>query len=126
MEGRCTVHSKQTRHRCKRPAILGGSRVCYIHGGAAPQVRLAAKERLAELVDPAIDRLRELILQTEFPSTAYAAVKDVLDRTGFKPEDKMNLSVTRPDENYDQMVKRFRELAAKLEPIHGDRDEDGT
>ena len=100
--------------------------MCYIHGGAAPQVRLAAKERLAELVDPAIDRLRELILQTEFPSTAYAAVKDVLDRTGFKPEDKMNLSVTRPDEDYDQMVKRFRELAAKLEPTHGDSDEDGT
>ena len=88
MEGRCTARSKQTAQRCKRPAILGG-RVCYIHGGAAPQVRRAARERLAMLVDPAITRLGELIAQTDFPSTAYAAAKDVLDRTGFKPTDKV-------------------------------------
>ena len=48
-------------------------------------------------------------------------MKDVLDRTGFTPEDKVNLAVTRPDEDYDQMVKRFRELTAKLEPTDGAR-----
>ncbi|MCA1586568.1 MAG: hypothetical protein LC791_17960 [Acidobacteria bacterium] len=65
--------------RCQRAPILGGT-VCHYHGGAAPQVQKAAALRMAELVDPAITRLAELMMQTEFPSTAYQAVRDVLDR----------------------------------------------
>lgn len=38
-------------------------------------------ERLRALQHPAIDRLAQLIGQTEFPTVAYAASRDVLDRT---------------------------------------------
>jgi hypothetical protein len=78
---RCTAHSKQSGQPCKRPAILGGM-VCRFHGGAAPQVILAAEERLKALRVPAVIRLEELMNQKEFPSVAIAAVKDVLDRNG--------------------------------------------
>lgn len=46
---RCVAHTP--RGRCKKAAIRGG-RVCRTHGGAAPQVKRAAAERLADLIDP--------------------------------------------------------------------------
>lgn len=42
---RCTATARQTGQRCKRRPIPGGS-VCIIHGGAAPQVAAAARQRL--------------------------------------------------------------------------------
>lgn len=86
MEGRCTAKSKQRQARCKRPAIAGGT-VCYVHGGAAPQVIEAARARLERLTHPAITRLGELVAQTDYPSTALSAVKDVLDRNGYGAPD---------------------------------------
>ena len=76
----CTARSKQSRVRCKRLAIPGGT-VCHMHGRAAPQVRAAAEDRLRALQHPAIDRIAKLIDQDQFPSVSYAASKDVLDRT---------------------------------------------
>lgn len=65
-----------------------------MHGGAAPQVKAAADERLRALVDPAITRLAELVAQTEFPSVAIAAVKDVLDRTQGKASESVAVNHT--------------------------------
>lgn len=76
----CTATNRQGK-RCGRRPIPGGM-VCTNHGGAAPQVQAKAEERLKALIDPAIMRLAELVAQTEFPSVAIAAVKDVLDRNG--------------------------------------------
>lgn len=90
MEGQCTATSKQSGERCKRRAIPGGT-VCHFHGGAAPQVKAKADERLAALEFPAIVRLGELIEQTMFPSTAMAAVKDALDRIRGKPVEAVTL-----------------------------------
>lgn len=91
MSGRCTAHSKQTKERCKQPAILGGN-VCRYHGGAAPQVKQAALERLQALQDRAIDRLAALVDQDSFPSTAYAAARDILDRTMGKPKETADVN----------------------------------
>jgi hypothetical protein len=53
-----------------------------MHGGAAPQVKAKAEDRLRDMVDPALNRLLKLI-DDPFSSTALAAVKDVLDRNGY-------------------------------------------
>ena len=90
---RCTGTSKQSGTRCRRAAILGG-RVCHIHGGNAPHVREAAEERLRALQHPAIDRMAKLIDQNEFPSVAYAASRDVLDRTLGKPVESVSVDHT--------------------------------
>ncbi len=87
---RCSAHSKQKGTRCGRTAIPGGT-VCRYHGGAAPQVKLKAQERLAAFQDQAINRLMDLALQKEYPSTAFAAVRDVLDRTMGKPVEQVSL-----------------------------------
>lgn len=43
----CAAHSSRTGLRCKAFAIHGGT-VCRMHGGSAPQVKAAARRRLAE------------------------------------------------------------------------------
>lgn len=90
MEGRCTATSKQSGQRCRQHPIPGGT-VCRFHGGGAPQVRAKAEERLRALHLPAIARLEQLMLQTEFPSVAIAAVKDALDRIQGKPIEAVSM-----------------------------------
>lgn len=68
---------------------MRGGTVCKMHGGKAPQVMEAAAARLRALQHPAIDRLAQLIEQTEFPTVAYAASRDVLDRTLGKPAESV-------------------------------------
>ena len=88
-------HCKATNNRgqrCRYPPIPGGT-VCRFHGGGAPQVKEAAMDRLLALQHPAIDRLTTLIDQEEFPTVAYAASRDVLDRTMGKPQEAITHSV---------------------------------
>jgi hypothetical protein len=58
-----------------------------MHGGGAPQVQAAARQRLAALVDPALLRLGQLVREKKQASVALGAVKDVLDRNGLKAPD---------------------------------------
>ena len=57
----------------------------------------AALHRLHALQDLAIDRLAQLIAQPEFPSVAYAAIRDVLDRTLGKSGEHLDLTVNATD-----------------------------
>lgn len=87
---KCQAHSKRSGNQCQKPPIPGGT-VCRMHGGAAPQVKKAALERLMAYQDRAIDRLFGLVEQRAFPSTAYQAVRDVLDRTMGKPAESVQV-----------------------------------
>jgi hypothetical protein len=96
---RCTAHSRQTGRRCKNASMPGG-RVCRYHGGAAPQVERKAAERLRALEHPGIDVLARFLTPPEQattlsaipqPSTVLNAAKIVLDRTGHKPTDKLEI-----------------------------------
>jgi hypothetical protein len=90
LDSTCTARSKRSGVRCKRYAIPGG-RVCVMHGGKAPQVIEAAQARLLRLQHPALDALEYLVHQREFPSAAYAAARDILDRTEGKPHESVSL-----------------------------------
>jgi hypothetical protein len=61
---------------------------------ARREVKLSALERLAAYQDRAIDRLFTLVEQTDYPSTAMTAVRDVLDRTMGKPVEKVDMTVS--------------------------------
>lgn len=86
----CTAHSARTGKPCKKYPISGAT-VCRTHGGAAPQVKRKALERLMELQDRAIDRMAALMRQEQYPSTAYAASRDILDRTMGKPTESVQV-----------------------------------
>ena len=54
---RCRARLSDGSRQCRNAPISGGA-VCRYHGGAAPQVRASAHERLEALVDPAITGLQ--------------------------------------------------------------------
>lgn len=95
MKAQCTATNRQ-QQRCKRAPIPGGT-VCRMHGGAAPQVKEAAMERLRRLQHPAIDALEWLITQRDFPSAAMSAARDVMDRTEGKAPESLSLEVSGDD-----------------------------
>lgn len=82
---RCHATAHRTGERCKAPAIKGGS-VCRVHGGAAAHVKKAAKDRLLELVEPALSALHKVLADKDTDDTVKVrAALGILDRTGFRP-----------------------------------------
>jgi hypothetical protein len=68
--------------RCKREAE-DGAVVCDQHGGAAPQVRRRAAERLIMTADQAAQSLVKMMEDTEVPFGVRAKIaQDLLDRAG--------------------------------------------
>jgi hypothetical protein len=68
--------------RCKREAEPGAV-VCDQHGGAAPQVRRRAAERLIMTADRAAENLVRMMENIEVPFGVRAKIaQDVLDRAG--------------------------------------------
>jgi len=68
--------------RCKREAE-DGAVVCDQHGGAAPQVRRRAAERLIMTADNAAQMLVRMMEDTEVPFGVRAKIaQDLLDRAG--------------------------------------------
>ncbi len=105
----CSAKSKSTGVRCGNPPLVGGS-VCRIHGGGAPQVKEAAARRVLEaLVAPALIQLRRIV---DDPSVVdpvkLAAVRDILDRTGYKPPTQVEVVTM------DAVEKAISELEQEL------------
>jgi hypothetical protein len=71
---------------------MRGQTVCKMHGGKSPQALRTAAERLAALVDPALAELGKLVEDAENDAIKLAAIKDVLDRAGFKPRERIEQS----------------------------------
>ena len=68
--------------RCKREAE-DGAVVCDQHGGAAPQVRRRAAERLIMTADQAAQMLVKMMEDTDVPFGVRAKIaQDLLDRAG--------------------------------------------
>ena len=85
---RCTAH-RTNGQPCNNWAIKGGN-VCRIHGGGAPQVKARAQERLQEMVVPALAKMTQLI-HSKQDAVALGTCKDILDRTGHKPTEKIEV-----------------------------------
>jgi len=105
---KCKATSKGTGQPCKRPAIPGGF-VCRNHGGCAPQVKAAAQERLADLIDP--DRA----LRTA-AALAYSDITAIYDDNyALKPLKDWPLALR-------QAVKRIEPRLANVDPGDGAAD----
>ena len=121
---RCTANRRGTDTRCLKRPIPGGT-VCRNHGAAAPQTRKAARRRLLEAVDPALDALivplevasriaaREMARSEHgyvSPGTLELLVElraqanDVLDRTGYPRATDVNVADGR-----ERLLERIRE-----------------
>jgi hypothetical protein len=91
----CVGTSKTTGQRCRLSAIPGGSVCARYHGGAAPQVRRKARERLDAMIDPAITVLQAVLnkgIETDDMSTVVRAAFGILDRCGFGVKSQLEVS----------------------------------
>ena len=106
----CTAKAKTTGERCKNSPIMGGT-VCKFHGGGAPQVQAVAATRVLEaLVGPALVELRALLRNPKTPpNVRMAAVKDILDRNGYRPVQTVGFLTEAQIE--DEITRREAELA---------------
>lgn len=88
---------------CKKFAMKGTT-VCDTHGGRSPNTKAKAKERLMEMVDPALVQLRRII---DNPATSDAdklrAIAMVLNRTGY--HEKSELTVEHELKPWEQLVE---------------------
>lgn len=78
---------------CSKFAIPGGS-VCPTHGGRSPDVRRKARERLLDLVHPAVAELSRIV---QAPGTTDSdklkAIQMILDRTGHHTRQTVEIEV---------------------------------
>ena len=125
----CVATNKQG-ERCGRAPIVGGF-VCQHHGGAAPQVKVAAQQRLMGMVDSAINALRRA-LDSHGPPCVHCGRSDadrdpvvvraaqiVLDRAGFGPQGTLMLDYVKREQEYTRMGigRTPEELLPKMEAI---------
>jgi hypothetical protein len=98
---RCTADT-QAGKPCRRYAIRGGT-VCRVHGGAAPQVKAKARQRLDEAADRMARELLNIATGAESEAVKLAAVRDALDRAGLKPPAQVELSA-KPPEPWEELL----------------------
>lgn len=101
---RCTAHSKSTGVQCGQNAIAGGN-VCHYHGGAAPQVRLAAAARLRQVWEAAATRLLEDLHPDSGTRVKPETKLAILDKLGHQIE----LLEGRPTERKEEFRQDLRE-----------------
>ena len=75
----CTAHSARTGKPCRRAPILGGT-VCVTHGGAAPQVKAKAKERLTALFPKSVHVFDRLLDREEFPTVQFQTARFIAEQ----------------------------------------------
>lgn len=69
---------------------IHGSMVCKTHGGTLPSVREKAKQRIQEMILPAWDELRKIMLkETTSDADKLRAVSILLDRAGYGPRSEL-------------------------------------
>ena len=87
-----------------------GRRRCRIHGGANPKTKAAGARRLLEaMVGPALAQLRDIIDHPDTPpAVRLAAIRDILDRTGYKPPIQVeHLSRDSLEREYERLVAEY-------------------
>jgi hypothetical protein len=114
---RCTAHSSQTGKRCKNASIPGG-RVCRCHGGAAPHVQKKATERLRAFEHPALDVFQRVLeadeAHPEHRALAIRVAASVLDRTGHKQPEKLEIEPRKTIDVRTLSTGLLRQLVAEI------------
>ena len=105
----CRAHKRATGEPCGNRA-LNGATVCRFHGGAAPQTREKAKERILAAADPAVGVIIDIMFNPRTPSAVrLAAARDLLDRAGLSARSVVEVDVAAVDPTLMAMVMEARQ-----------------
>jgi hypothetical protein len=131
----CTATSKTTGERCRRASALGQF-VCDMHGAKAPLSIQAAKERMAMLLEPALEVLYRATRSAppcehcgrsdaDRDPSAIRAAQIILDRAGFGPSATMQV-IAAPDPHADlsddELLAHFERVLASARSRSGVAD----
>lgn len=110
----CKATNRQGTPCQRHPAP--GATVCNLHGGKAPQVQTAAARRILEqLVGPALTQLARIVNNADTPhAVRLAAIRDILDRTGYKPATQLEVITL------DVIEREIARLEAELATLPDD------
>lgn len=108
---RCKAH-RRSGDQCLK-AANNGATVCRYHGGAARQVKMAARARLENAADRMAKELLGMATATDISDAVkLAAIKDALDRGGLKAPNEVVVSPGQTpayQEIFDSMTTMTRE-----------------
>ncbi|WP_314431734.1 HGGxSTG domain-containing protein [Microbacterium lacticum] len=96
---------------CRAPALTGQTR-CRSHGGATPQAKRAARDRLAEEADPSISRLVDLRDNAASEQVRAKAATTLLEMAGYGRHVKHDVNVMPPAEARRKLLAAILELRA--------------
>lgn len=117
----CTATNRQG-ERCGKEAIPGGT-VCRFHGGAAPQVRARAVERIKEARDLALDRLIESLQpDPEYPLDPRV-LADITDKFTRQVELLEGRATERKEVAESQAIEVRHRIVGEIERLASKRDE---
>lgn len=112
--------TRRNGEQCKNYAMRGTT-VCRKHGGTAPQTQKRARERLMEMVDPAIIQLHRILEKdTTTDADKLRAITMVLDRTGYGREAKLEVEV----KPYEKLMEGIIIRRPEVESAAGAESED--
>lgn len=133
---RCTYIFPDTHQRpgeqCKRWS-LRGSTVCYRHGGNLPSVRQhaeavveAARLRLIESTDDAVDWLIDLGRNSASDAVRLGAAKEVLDRAGVRGGVEVDVTVDQKHDPAEVLRTKIAQVRSRVitgEVVPSDTDD---
>ena len=117
---RCTAHNRKG-NQCLH-AAMNQTNVCRVHGGAAPQVKRAARIRLEMAADRMARQLLGIADSGQSEAVRLAAIKDALDRSGIQAKTAVDVAVSvKPYERvFDRISAGPREPARNELPESSD------
>ena len=131
---RCTGtvrNGERAGQRCGRWSIMGHDK-CMVHGANLPNVQTAAakrveaaKLRLIEDADLAVDTLFELIKVGTADQVRLGAAKEILDRSGIKGGYDVNVEITNTVSAAEEIHKKLAQMAERMKPAEPELTDEG-